>query len=921
MIQIIVWALFFLMHIFGDMHGQDIALKKDHNDNEVLIMQADSNVHKFVLKNGLTVLIVPVKQASQVSVQIWYNVGSKHETFGQRGMAHFIEHMVFKGTEEMLSESDSNSLGAKLGATVNAATSYDYTMYYFTLPVANWEKILPIFADWMQHCRFKQDHMDSEVKAVIQELKMINDDFGRLLLLSMISNIFDSHPYHYSVIGFKQDLWNLKRDTLLQFYKKHYIPQNATLVIAGDVDPQLALKKITKEFESISCDQTPAPLSTFFNEDIVAKKIVLYRDIEQPIAKLAFVLPGCMQKNSMTYDILARLLTNTKNSRLYKKLVDELSLVTSIFSFSLGLYERDLFYINFTPNSEKDCDRIKTIILQEIQAVVDQGFTAAELQQAIKFCQIEYQQKLESVQSVAQELGHIYLATGDKDYIFQDITGQESELQNRLIYTLKNYFKPSLCHEGYVFKIASTDKNYLEKIQQQTAQQDGQTLAGKERESVVEPVKYAATVVAEKIKKKKFVKPELYTLSNGLEVVLCDVKGVDLVACGLALKADNTYTPKGSEGVFNLMSALMLEGTQKYPGSSLAQELALYGIGLSIVPGFLSWQTLSSDVAKGFELVSSILKESTFDKKDFDRIKEKQKISLKSFWDNPRNMIMQKAKEFVYKDHPYSICALGTEQSLNNVDRDQCFKMYKKYISPDKARLIVVGNFDTSQMKIDIQNAFSEWTGPKVDEISYPELKSCSSEVIMIEKNRDQVFMSFVGLSVPFHHPDYDALLVFDQILTGSSLRGMDTLLFRLREQTGLFYTAGGSIVSGADKEPGMIFILTMVAPDRVQEAYDAFMKVLLNSVDLITDEEFETAKENILTASCAGYDMNMGRVCIFNFLRKHNLPFDYVEQQFDRLRNMIKNEMVTAVKKLLQKDRLSCIKIGKCLEKNKDTQ
>ena len=141
------------------------------------------------LSNGLTVLVCPKKDAEKVSIQLWYNVGSKHEKSGEKGIAHFIEHMIFKGTTT-LTESDINLTVSKLSGSCNAFTSYDYTGYLFDIPVANWDKVLPIMADCMSNCSFKQEHLNSEVKAVIQELKMYKDNYGATLAETMITNLF-----------------------------------------------------------------------------------------------------------------------------------------------------------------------------------------------------------------------------------------------------------------------------------------------------------------------------------------------------------------------------------------------------------------------------------------------------------------------------------------------------------------------------------------------------------------------------------------------------------------------------------------------------------------------------------------------------------------------------------------------------------
>ncbi|MBM17517.1 MAG: hypothetical protein CL947_00430 [Epsilonproteobacteria bacterium] len=877
----------------------------------------NKKVHKFVLDNGMTVLIVPVKHAAQVATQIWYKVGSKHEVIGERGMAHFIEHMIFKGTEEMLSESDINMLGDKLSAYVNAGTWYDFTFYYFTLPLANWDQVLPVFADCMQNCRFRQDHMDSEVKAVIQELKMGRDNYDRFLMLNMISTIFDSHPYHYTTIGFKQDLWNLKRETLVNFYKKHYVPQNATLVLAGDLNPESALEKVKNYFAEIPRGKAIPQNNFFINEDIQSKTVTLYRDVEQSIGKLAFVVPGQSEKVLLLYEVLGNILANSKSSRLYKKLVDELSLVSNISVGELGTYDKDVIQITFTPKNEQDFEKIKEIILKEIDNIINEGLTEEELHRALKLTEVEKQHEQESVQQLAQNLGWSYLATGDEEFIFESLEGKQKTIQKDLENLLKQYFKASLCHEGRVCKVADKDKDYLESLQQQEAESDAAALAQLERDSTIEPGKYVETITPEKYQKKSFPKPEIITLENGLEVLLCPNDSVKTVECVLKFQADHRYDPDGYEGLSELVALMMLEGTKKYPGLTFGQQAELHGISIDSSPGEISCSMLGVDIQKGLDFIQSMVKEACFDIADFERVKDRQKTLVKAFWDDPKKFMFQESKALIYGNHPYSKCAVGTHKSVEKIDCTTCYDFYKKTISPKGARLVVSGNFDQVNIVPMLQKAFASWSGPVVKTIEYPALKDVTSVTKLIEKNRDQVFMTFIGLSVDRLHPSYDALLIFDQILAGSSLSSMDTLLFRLREQTGLFYGVTGSILFGADKQPGMICIATMVAKDRVQEAHDAFVKVLTTSIDTVTDAEFEQAKESIVNSYAKRYETNESRARTMHLLRKFDLPFDYFENQVDRIRNITKSDMAQEVKKILQKDKLSFVQIGKSLAKN----
>ena len=212
-------------------------LSEDFMPKSENIISSGSYVSKKVLDNGLTVLVHESHIIPKVSFQMWYNVGSKDELLSEKGIAHLIEHMIFKGTD-ILSESDINVLVHKLSGSCNAFTSYDYTGYLFNFPSHNWKEALPVVVDCMTNCTFKEDMLSSEMKAVIQELKMYKDQYDRSLLSEMIGMIFADHPYHYPIIGYKQDLWSVSGKDLHAFYKKHYQPNNATFIVVGDVDTQ-----------------------------------------------------------------------------------------------------------------------------------------------------------------------------------------------------------------------------------------------------------------------------------------------------------------------------------------------------------------------------------------------------------------------------------------------------------------------------------------------------------------------------------------------------------------------------------------------------------------------------------------------------------------------------------------------------------
>lgn len=873
------------------------------------MQKIDKRVHKFTLANGLTVLVCPKKQSSKVSLQLWYNVGSKHEVNGEKGMAHFIEHMIFKGTKDMLTESDINMITQKLSGYANAFTSYDYTGYLFDLPVANWSKVLPVFADCMQNCTFDQEHMNSEVKAVIQELKMYRDDFSWTLADSLVTNIFESHPYHYPIIGYKQDLWSLQRQTLVNFYKKYYIPQNAALVIVGDVDVQDAFDQAQKAFGHIARGKEIEKPDFFVDEDLQAKSITICRDVAQANCMLAFVLPGATAQKEFLYDLLAYLLTNGKGSRLHKILVDELEIAISIHAMSYDLFDREIFFIEFKPKKESDISQIKEIILREINDLSENGIPKSELQRALKLAQVDYQDLLEDVSKQAYAIGKSFTATGDEQYPFTYCNYEKDDASNQVQQLLKEYFRSTLCHEGKIIQAPKSELGYLKKLQEDSDELDTKILFGKERTSEVVDGSYVHAINVEKLEKKPSPVAKKITLKNGLTVLCHHNPDVDLVECILNLKANHHYDPAGKQGIGYIVSKLMLEGTGAYPGSLFTQEAESYGISISSNPGQILITMLSQDVSKGLELVGEMVKHATISHADMDRIKSKTKSQLVQFWDTPTKCISQVATEKIYGKHPYGNMAWGSTESLDGLTAQECLNYYKNMISPQEAILSIVGNFDSATLLNFIENSLgSSWVGSHIADLDYPELLPIKHEQISIEKNRDQVAVVFAGLSVERLHPLYDDLLVFNQILTG----GMSSRLFDLREQSGLFYTIGGSIVSNAGKQQGMIFIKTIVSKDRLQEAQDAIANCLDSAVDTVTDQEFDEAKEVVINTFPTLFDSNENMASTFLFLQKYGLPNNYFEDRIDTIRAIDIHKMKESVKKYLNSEKLACIRIGR---------
>ena len=871
----------------------------------------NNRVIQTKLDNGLTVLVCPKKDAEKVSIQLWYNVGSKHEKSGEKGIAHFIEHMIFKGTTT-LTESDINLTVSKLSGACNAFTSYDYTGYLFDIPVANWDKVLPIMADCMQNCSFKQEHLNSEVKAVIQELKMYKDNYGATLAETMITNLFESHPYHYPIIGYKQDLWSVTQETLIAFYKKYYTPDNAVMIIVGDVNPEEVHAKIEKEFAAIPAGKGWNDEKFFLNEDVKRKSIRLFRDLKQPICIVSYLVPGIVNKNEFALESLAYVLANGRGSRLYKLLVDELQLVVSVHAFIYDLFDQAVFFVEFNPKDEKDIDLIIQHIQKEIDLIAQDGPSLQEVERAQRFAQIEYQQMLEDTERQAYAIGKAFLSTQDPLYPFTYGNVSVEKLTQEIKDLATGYLSEVARNQGEVVAIPKAQIDHLNRLQQESDKQDALILGAKQRETLVEEGSYVHTIVLNEKHKFDYSKPGSVKLDNGLELIWLHSDVVDIVEIQLDFKANHYYDAENKQGLGNIVSRMLLEGTTNYPDQRFSDEAESYGMSFSVSPGHVSTTCLKHDIEKGLSLLTEMLTHASLQEHSLAKVKSRVAIQLKKFWDNPSSFSMQLAKNVVYKNHPYNKMLLGSQESLHTISLQDCIDFYKTMISPQGARLAIVGNLGSNDIQALVEKTIGKWKGACVEKLTCPSLATVEKEEILSYINRDQVVLVFAGLSIDRFNVDYDKILLFDQILTGGALRSMSSRLFKLREQSGLFYTIGGSLLYGSGEQPGMILIKTIVSNDRIVEAEKVIIQEIDEAINNIPEEELQEAKNALINSFDSLYESNEQKASTFLFLKKYNLPFDYFEKRVETLQKITVAQVQVAVKKILSSDKLVTIKVGR---------
>ncbi len=758
--------------------------------------------------------------------------------------------------------------------------------------------------------------LNSEMKTVIQELKMYRDSYDRSLVDEMISSIFHDHPYHHPIIGYKQDLWNVGSDDLKAFYKKHYIPNNATLVVVGSVDPQEVFEQAEKYFGSIPANKSYKKEKFYFNKDIVSKTISLYRDIKQPLAVYSFVVPGTRAQKDTALELLSRIIGKGKGSRLYKKLVNDEQLAVSLSASHEDLFDHGLFFIVVEPKNIEDLPKIETIIVQEIDRLKEEGFEDKEFTRALKKTEMSLLSLMESFEHQAYEIGKYFLATGDENYLFKYLHKPEKEMKEEMQALLLSDFRSSVMHKGFVLPLPEQERASWAELQKLSDEQDTEILSARIRKEPIESPRYAKQVKVKEPGRFDYPKATVHTLKNGLKVFSYHNDNTPKIDLILDLKGKHYNDPEGKQGLSLFMSKMLLEGTKNYSADELIDAIESRGMSIASYPGGIALTVLRDDIDFGLSILQEILTNATFDKKEVEKVRAQLLAKLKNFWDEPRYFAGQIIKEKIYKNHPYAKNSLGTVDAITTITPDDLKSHYKKYISPHGARLALVGDlhgYDVAQL---IEKNLGSWHGQKVADVKFPSLEETQSAIIDYPINRDQVVLRFAGLTVDRLHPDFDKFLLFDQIFGGGALGGMGSRLFKLREQSGLFYTIGGSLIAGADEQPGMLLVQTIVSLDGLDEAEKAIRTTIEKAADSISQEEFEEAKRAVINAQVDNFASNYNIANALLFVDRYNFPADFFDKRSEKFAKISAKEAAEATKNLLKKNMLT-LRVGRVGEKN----
>jgi zinc protease len=365
------------------------------------------------LKNGLQIVVIPLhNNTNVVSTDIFYKVGSRNEVMGKTGIAHMLEHMNFKSTKN-LPAGEFDKEVKSVGGVNNASTSFDYTHYYIKSSTDNLKKSIDLYAELMQNLSLKDEEFQPERDVVTEERRWRTDNnpLG-YLYFRLFNNAYLYHPYHWTPIGFMNDIRTWSIEDIRDFHSTYYQPSNAILMVTGDVEPKEVFKRAKKAFGSIKNKKKIPEVKFVEPEQDGAKRIIVHKDSEVEMLAITFHIPDFKDPDQVTLSVISEILYSGRSSRLYKELVDKKRLVNSVYAYNMENIDPGLFIFMATCNPDVKAERVEKEIIAQIELMKSTKVTKAELEKVKINTKSDFIYSLESSTSVANLFGS-YLVRGD----------------------------------------------------------------------------------------------------------------------------------------------------------------------------------------------------------------------------------------------------------------------------------------------------------------------------------------------------------------------------------------------------------------------------------------------------------------------------------------------------------------------------
>ncbi len=851
---------------------------------------------KYTLDNGLQVILHEDHSIPMVSVNIWYHVGSKNEEPGRTGFAHLFEHMMFQGSEH--SGSEYFKPIEKVGGEVNGSTTQDRTNYWENVPSDQLELALWLESDRMAYLlpAMTEESFQNQ-QDVVKNEKRQRDNSPYSRSDELLGDLLypDEHPYSWTVIGSLDDLSAASLEDVKEFFRLYYAPNNASLCIAGDFDPEVAKALVAKYFAPVPPGRPVERMEAWVPQLEGERRAVTEDAVELPRLYLAWNTPGWYQPGDAELDFISDVLSSGKTSRLYKRLVYDLQIAQDVAAYQDSMEMSSQFVIQATARPGHDLAELETVIDEELTKLLADGVTSEELDLALtanESAKIRGLQRVGGFGGRADRLNRYNVFTGDPGYLAEDFARYRRITTDDLRSTARRYLDI-----GRRAVLHIVPQGNLE-------------AAADEPDRSVKPVSTGQPV---------FDPPAIQraTLANGLELFLVEKHDLPLVDINLCLLSGWAADPAGRPGTAALTAELLDEGTTSRSALEISEQArrlgARLGTGSFFDGSFVNLNILKRNLDQGLALVGDLVLNPNFPQAELERKRKNYLGRIRQESAQPVITAIKILQRRLYGPaHPYaqSFTGTGTADSLAALTRDDMVRFHASHYLPNNAAAVVVGDITLAEAKAKLEQTFASWRQGPVTRLSVPApVEDRGARVVLVDRpGAPQSFILAGHLGMTRNDPAYQAFSVMNTVFGAQFISRLN---MNLREDKGYTYGARANL---AGFREGGIFFAT--APVHTEYTKESIIELLREMTDIrgdrpVTGEELGDAK-NINIKGFPQRFQTYGAISgQLQELILNDLPMDEWETFMDRVGGLESSAVAQVVKAELRPDDLIFVIIG----------
>lgn len=861
-----------------------------------VVAKIDIPYQKFVLDNGLTLIVHEDHKAPIVAFNVWYHVGSKNEKPGRTGFAHLFEHLMFNGSENY--NDDYFKPMQKIGATdLNGTTSEDRTNYFENVPTSALDLVLWMESDRMGHLQgaINQAKLD-EQRGVVQNEKRQYDNEPYSISEELIAKaIFPAgHPYSWTVIGSMEDLAAAKLEDVHQWFSTYYGPNNAVIAIAGDIDAKTALEKIKHYFGDIP----PGP-PIVKHQAWVAKRSGEQRQTAQdrvPQARIYKIwnIPQWGTNENTHLNLAASILGAGKTSRLYKRLVYDEQIATSASAYLDSREITGLFFIEADAKPGVELAKVEKAINEELKRLLTEGATEKELrlvktQYIANF--IRGSERIGGFGGKSDILATNETFGGRPDY-YQTIMRfvNETTLAN-----IKDALIQWLSAGAYVLEIHPYPNFSAVKSTFNRSQM---------------PEPGPAPQV-------NFPDFQRTTLASGLKVILAERHAIPQIRLNLVLDAGYATDQSGLPGTASLAMNMLDEGTSRRSSLQISEELALLGArlntGSNLDTSFVSMSTLKDKLDAALDIYADVILNPIFPETDFKRLQKLQIAKIQQEKSSPFAMALRVIPKLIYGGgHAYSnpFTGSGYESSVAKLTRQDLVNFQQSWIKPNNATLVIVGDTTMDEIKPKLEKLFKGWTAGNIREKNVAAVTLMEKSAIYIMDKPDAPQSLVIAGHIAPSSADVDRIAIetMNFILGGDFVSRIN---MNIRENKHWSYGAGSFLPGARGQQPFIVY--APVQADKTKETMFELKQELENIIGKkpINNDEYSNAK-NSQTLQLPGQWETMAAVegSLLEIVQ-YGLADDYFKTYPLKVLQLKMEDLANAAKKVIHPQALTWVIVG----------